>query len=112
MQSSSELQPGIRLQLPNMLREVMNQVAALLEFPISYHLPFGRLQPSECQLPTGFAGGREVLPSPAENCCIEGRERASPCKCQPEVGKRDRETPLDLVIHKTFMKVNDCPGRD
>lgn len=33
MQSSSELQPEIRLELSNMLSEVMTQVIALLKFP-------------------------------------------------------------------------------
>lgn len=33
MQSSSELQPEIRLELSNMLSEVMTQVTALLKFP-------------------------------------------------------------------------------
>lgn len=89
-----------------MLSEVMTQVTALLKFPSLITSCF-EAEAIECQLPTGFAGVREV-PSPAENFCT----RALPCKCYPQVQKRYRETSLDLVIHKTFMKVNDCSIRD
>ncbi|KAJ7408783.1 hypothetical protein WISP_118789 [Willisornis vidua] len=65
----------------------------------------------EHQLPPGFAGVREV-PSPPENFCMRAEERALPCKCYPQVQKWYQEMPLDSVIHKTFMKVNDCSVRD
>lgn len=82
-----------------MLSEVMTQVTALLKF-----LFLIEAEAIECQLSTGV---REV-PSPAEDFCT----RALPCKCYPQVQKRYGETPLDSVIHKTFMKVNDCSVRD
>lgn len=89
-----------------MLSEVMNQVTALLKFPslIASLFEGCSYRSVSCQLGLLEAGkclsSREFL--------REGRERALPCKCHPEVQKRYQETPLDSVIHKTFMKVNDC----
>lgn len=88
----------------------MNQVSALLKFPslIIYHLEGCRHQ---CQLPTGFAGGREV-PLPVQKFCIRALRGLCFANVTQKSGKDSRRRPLHSVIHKGFMKVNDCSSAD